>query len=552
MDFGTLPSELLFAIYSELTNDVKAFDSISRVTKHWRYASVDPALWKKLFHHFYPLDPSISANNQWYLAFVNKHKLFRAMRNNNITIRELIAKDKIKFDENQSLSFVAELSLYQEENVIVTPRFSMLTEYALEYQNEHLGCHQINIRTEETKVVSYKYHAKVYGDYTARFEILPDFINLNKMTVIRTPSALEDIKDVNIIGNEYDMRLTSGWIWNSDPKTPSMLYDEDEQTYFFDWSTGERHPVHNFNGGMLYKDLILNINANRATISRNNIELHKYEFQNNPIEAACLNDSLVIFVIKFEYNVYVIDRKSNQQTSFKIPHLTPHEKRMRERLAGIMRGSIHTKLHLFDDILVVSMDSVVYFYDLNRIKLLHKISLEVGWALHQLVRVSQNEFVCIAGSKVLVIRFETEPNPVKILIMPPKANIVTMTVDGSKFVPDVVALPDETPRLRSFYFIKNDTERFGLLYNTNSTEPINTRAHELMKMLPNKESRTNFVHFQCKTTLIVPLEQDKNSLVRINGSAMIFCERLIHERWQYVTPEHWPEVLVNFQLENSK
>jgi hypothetical protein len=49
------------------------------------------------------------------------------------------------------------------------------------------------------------------------------------MTVIRTPSALEDIKDVNIIGNEYDMRLTSGWIWNSDPKTPSMLYDEDEQ-----------------------------------------------------------------------------------------------------------------------------------------------------------------------------------------------------------------------------------------------------------------------------------------------------------------------------------
>jgi hypothetical protein len=95
-------------------------------------------------------------------------------------------------------------------------------------------------------------------------------------------------------------------------------------------------------------------------------------------------------------------------------------------------------------------------------------------------------------------------------------------------------------------------DRFGLLYNTNSTEPINTRAHELMKMLPNKESRTNFVHFQCKTTLIVPLEQDKNSLVRINGSAMIFCERLIHERWQYVTPEHWPEVLVNFQLENSK
>jgi hypothetical protein len=61
---------------------------------------------------------------------------------------------------------------------------------------------------------------------------------------------------------------------------------------------------------------------------------------------------------------------------------------MRERLAGIMRGSIQTKLHLFDDILVVSMDSVVYFYDLNRIKLLHKISLEVGWALHQLVRVS--------------------------------------------------------------------------------------------------------------------------------------------------------------------
>jgi hypothetical protein len=53
-----------------------------------------------------------------------------------------------------------------------------------------------------------------------------------------------------------------------------------------------------------------------------------------------------------------------------------------------MRGSIQTKLHLFDDILVVSMDSVVYFYDLNRIKLLHKISLEVGWALHQLVRVS--------------------------------------------------------------------------------------------------------------------------------------------------------------------
>ena len=46
MDFGTLPSELLFAIFSELTNDVKAFDSISRVTKHWGYASVDPALWK--------------------------------------------------------------------------------------------------------------------------------------------------------------------------------------------------------------------------------------------------------------------------------------------------------------------------------------------------------------------------------------------------------------------------------------------------------------------------------------------------------------------------
>jgi hypothetical protein len=95
-------------------------------------------------------------------------------------------------------------------------------------------------------------------------------------------------------------------------------------------------------------------------------------------------------------------------------------------------------------------------------------------------------------------------------------------------------------------------DRFGLLYNTNSTEPINTRAHELMKMLPKKESRTNFVHFQCKTTLIVPLEQDENSPVRINGSAMIFCERLIHERWQYVTPEHWPEVLINFQLENSK
>ena len=40
---------------------------------------------------------------------------------------------------------------------------------------------------------------------------------------------MEDIKNVNITGNEYDMRLTSCWIWNSDPKTPSMLYDEDEQ-----------------------------------------------------------------------------------------------------------------------------------------------------------------------------------------------------------------------------------------------------------------------------------------------------------------------------------